>query len=206
MTDKQARDEVLTLLVAAHEIAATSLTWTWYLLSRSPEAAERFRAELRAVLGDRTPGSEDIPNLVYTERVFSESLRLYPPTWAIARMARSEFRLFNYIVKKKSVCIMSPYAMHRHPRFWPEPEKFDPDRWTPEACEARPKFAYFPFGGASRRRIGERVVWMEGILLLATLGRKWSPRYVSEHPVEVHPQITLRPRGGMPVKLERVLG
>lgn len=205
LTDRQVRDELLTLLVAATETTATSLTWTLYLLSQSPELAERLRRELQEVAGDRPPGWNDIPYLIYTGRVFSETLRLYPPNWAMARMARSEFRLFNYIVPKKAVCIMSPYVMHRHPRFWPDPEKFDPDRWTPEKTEMRPRFAYFPFGGAPRRRLGERLAWMQGILLLAAIGRKWRLRHLPDHPVEVHPQITLRPRHGMPMKLERVV-
>jgi cytochrome P450 len=205
MTDKQVRDEALTLMLAGHETTAISLTWTWYLLSQNPWALERLRAEWRDVLGDRSPAWADIPNLVYTEHVFAESLRLYPPAWAIGRMARSEFRLFNYLVPKQSICIMSPYVMHRHPRFWPEPERFDPDRWTPEARESRPKFAYFPFGGGPRTCAGERFAWMEGILLLATIGRKWTIHHIAEHPVKPHPQITLRPRNGMPARLERVL-
>lgn len=205
MTDQQVRDQALTLMLAGHETTAVALTWTWYLLSQNPAVEERFRDELRSVIADRAPTWDDVPNLIYTERVLAESMRLYPPAWSIARTARSQFRLFNYLVPKKAICIMSPYAMHRHPRFWPNPEKFDPDRWTPEARERRPKFAYFPFGGGPRTCIGERFAWTEGILLLATIGRKWRLHHVQGQPVEVHPQITLRPRNGMPMTLERVL-
>ena len=205
MTDQQVRDQALTLMLAGHETTAVSLTWTWYLLSQNAAVEERFRAELNEVLGDRSPTWDDIPKLVYTERIFAESLRLYPPAWAIGRMARSQFRLFNYLVPKKAICIMSPYVMHRHPRFWPDPDKFDPDRWLPEARESRPKFAYFPFGGGPRTCIGERFAWTEGVLLLAAIGRKWRLHAVPGHRVELLPQITLRPRHGMPMKLERVL-
>ena len=205
MTDQQVRDQALTLMLAGHETTAVALTWTWYLLSQNPAVEERFRDELRSVIADRAPTWDDVPNLIYTERVLAESMRLYPPAWSVARTARSQFRLFNYLVPKKAICIMSPYVMHRHPRFWPNPEKFDPDRWTPEARERRPKFAYFPFGGGPRTCIGERFAWTEGILLLATIGRKWRLRHVPGQPVEVHPQITLRPRNGMPMRLERVL-
>lgn len=205
MTDRQVRDQTLTLMLAGHETTAVALTWTWYLLSQNPAVEERFRDELRRVLADRAPTWDDVPSLTYTEWVLAESMRLYPPAWSIARTARSQFRLFNYLVPKKAICIMSPYVMHRHPRFWPNPEKFDPDRWTPEARERRPKFAYFPFGGGPRTCIGERFAWTEGILLLATIGRKWRLRHVQGQPVEVHPQITLRPRNGMPMSLERVL-
>ena len=205
MTNQQIRDHALTLMLAGHETTAVALTWTWYLLSQHPEVEQRFRAELREVLAGRAPAWDDIPNLVYTERIFAESLRLYPPAWAIARMARSQFRLFNYLVPKTSICIMSPYVMHRHPRFWPVPEKFDPDRWTPEARESRPKFSYFPFGGGPRTCIGERFAWTEGILLLATIGRNWRLHHVPGEPVELHPRITLRPRYGMPMRIERVL-
>jgi cytochrome P450 len=206
LTDQQIRDHAVTLLLRGHEMTAAALTWTWYLLSRNPLAAERFRAELREVLGERAPGFDDVPRLIYTERVFSESLRLYPPAWRISRTARSQFRLFNYLVPKDALCIMSPYVTHRLPRFWPNPEKFDPGRWTPEAREGRPRFAYFPFGGGPGSCTGERLAWTTAILLLATIGRHWRLNYVPSQPAELLPGVILRPRNGMPMKTERVLG
>lgn len=205
MTDKQVRDEALTLMVAGHETTATALTWTWYLLSQNPAVEERLRAEWRDVLGGRLPTFEDLPALEYTERVFAESMRLYPPAWAIGRMARREFRLLNFVIPKGGIVVMSPYVMHRHKQFWPNPDRFDPERFTAEAKASRPKFSYFPFGGGPRVCIGERFAWMEGALLLATIGQRWRFRLAEGQQVDVLPQITLRPRYGMKMVVERVL-
>jgi cytochrome P450 len=204
MTDKQVRDEALTLMLAGHETTATALTWTWYLLSQNPAVEERLRAEWAGVLGGRLPGLGDVPALEYTERVFAESIRLYPPAWALGRMARREFRLLNFVIPKGGIAVMSPYVMHRHKQFWPDPERFDPDRFTAEAKASRPKFAYFPFGGGPRVCIGERFAWMEGVLLLATIGQRWRFRLAPGQQVEIHPQITLRPRSGMRMVAERL--
>ncbi len=206
MTDKQVRDEALTLMLAGHETTAAALTWTWYLLSQNPEAEERLRAEWSMVLGGRLPGFEDVPALEYTERVFAESLRLYPPAWAIGRQARREFRMPNFLIPKKALVVMSPYVMHRHKSFWGgNALQFDPDRFTAEAKASRPKFAYFPFGGGPRVCIGERFAWMEGVLLLATIGQRWRFRLAPGQVVDIHPRLTLRPRHGMRMIAERVL-
>jgi cytochrome P450 len=197
MTDRQVRDEALTLFLAGHETTATALTWTWYLLSQNPQADERMRAELKDVLGGRLPTYADLPNLRYTEMVLAESLRLYPPAWAIGRMAKMDTRIYNYEVPRSSICLVSPYVMHRHPRYFPEPERFDPLRFTPEAKQDRPKFAYFPFGGGSRVCIGERFAWMEGVLVLATIAQQWRFSLVPGQVIETHPQITLRTRHGV---------
>jgi len=205
MTDKQVRDEALTLMLAGHETTATALTWTWYLLSQNPNAEHRMRDEWKQALNGRTPTFHDLPALEYTERVFAESMRLYPPAWAIGRQARREFRLLNFVIPKGGIALMSPYVMHRHKSFWPDPELFNPDRFTPEAKAARPKFAYFPFGGGPRVCIGERFAWMEGVLLLATIGQQWRFQLAPGHVVAIHPQITLRPRNGMKMTAHRVL-
>jgi cytochrome P450 len=129
--------------------------------------------------------------------VFAESLRLYPPAWAVGRMAKVNTRIYNYEVPRKSICLMSPYVMHRHPRYYPDPERFDPLRFTPEAKQDRPKFAYFPFGGGSRVCIGERFAWMEGVLVMATIAQRWRFNLVPGQIIEPHPQITLRTRHGV---------
>jgi cytochrome P450 len=197
MTDRQVRDEAMTLFLAGHETTATALTWTWYLLSQNPDAEQRLRAELKDVLGGRLPTYSDLPNLRYTEMVLAESLRLYPPAWAVGRMAKTDTRIFNYEVPKNSICLMSPYVMHRNPRYYSDPERFDPQRFTPEAKQDRPKFAYFPFGGGPRVCIGERFAWMEGVLVMATIAQRWRFDLVPGQVIETHPQITLRTRYGM---------
>ena len=205
MDDRQVRDEAMTLILAGHETTATALTWTWYLLSQHPEVETRLHAEWQDVLGGRLPEFADLPNLVYTDRVIAESLRLYPPAWALGRMAIREFRLYNHIIPARAICLMSPYAMHRNPRFWPAPQRFDPDRFAPENRASRPKFAYFPFGGGARVCIGERFAQMEAVLLLASIGQRWRFRLEPGQRVDIHPQITLRPRYGMRMTGGRVV-
>jgi cytochrome P450 len=205
MSDKQVRDEALTLFLAGHETTATALTWTFYLLSQHPDVEARVSNELATVLGDRPPGFDDLQRLAYTEMVLAESMRLYPPAWVIGRMARRHYRLYNFELSPGAICLMSPYVMHRHPQFYPDPEKFDPERFTPEARQARPKFAYFPFGGGPRVCIGERFAWMEGVLVLATVLQNWRMQLAPGQVVEPHPQITLRTRHGVKVALERRL-
>ena len=203
MTDTQVRDEALTLFLAGHETTANALTWTWYLLSQNPQCEARLHKELEAVLEGRAPVLDDVPRLRYTEMVFAEAMRLYPPAWAIGRMSKEPFEMGGIEIPGKAICILSPYVMHRDARYFPEPERFDPERWTPEARDARPKFSYFPFGGGARVCIGERFAWMEGILLLATLAQKWKLRLVPGHRVEPLPLITLRTKYGMKMIVER---
>jgi len=201
MTDQQVRDESLTLFLAGHETTANALTWAWYLLSQNPEVESKLHAELDCVLGDRLPQVEDLPSLRYSEQVISESLRLYPPAWAIGRRARADFELGEYTIPARSIILMSPYAVHRDPRWFPEPGKFDPDRWLPEEVEKRPKFSFIPFGGGARVCIGERFAWMEGVLVLATLASRWKLRLEPGHRVATKAMITLRPRYGMRMKI-----
>jgi cytochrome P450 len=206
MDDTQLRDEALTIFLAGHETTANALTWTWYLLSRNPEAESRLHAEVDSVLRGRAPGYEDMPSLPYTRMVLAESMRLYPPAWAIGRRALESFEARGYVIPKRSVVLMSQYIMHRDPRYFPEPDRFDPERWTPEAQASRPKFSYFPFGGGTRVCIGEQFAWMEGVLLIAALARKWRMKLEPGHPVEIQPLITLRPKHGMRMVLERRAG
>ncbi len=196
MTDQQIRDEALTLFVAGHETTAVALTWAWYLLSQNPQAEALFHAELDRVLSGRLPTFEDLPRLRYTESVFAETLRLYPPAWGVGRRALADLGIAGYTIPAGSIVAMSPWVVHRDPRWFPEPLKFSPERWlAPDA--ARPKFAYFPFGGGARICIGERFAMAEGVLLLATIGQRWRFRLESGHRVETRPLITLRARYGM---------
>jgi cytochrome P450 len=196
MTDRQVRDEALTLFLAGHETTADALTWTWYLLSQNPEAEAAFHAELDRVLGGRVPSIEDLPQLRYTESIFSEALRLYPPAWGIGRRALEDYEVGGFTIPERSVVLMSPYVVHRDPRWFTDPLAFRPGRWLTED-PARPKFAYFPFGGGARVCIGERFAWMEGTLLLAAIGQRWRLRLEPGHRVETHARITLRPKHGM---------
>jgi len=197
MTDRQVRDEALTLLIAGHETTANALIWSWYLLSQNPEAEARMHAELAEVLGGRLPAFEDVTKLPYTTGVFSEALRLYPPAWAIGRRAKQDYGIGEYTIPAGSILLMSPWVSHRDPRWFPEPEKFNPDRWLSGETEKLPKFAYFPFGGGARVCIGERFAWTEGVLVLATLAQRWKLRLVPGQKVETRAAITLRSRHAM---------
>ncbi|HYN85426.1 MAG TPA: cytochrome P450 [Pyrinomonadaceae bacterium] len=205
MTNEQLRDEAMTIFLAGHETTANALTWTWYLLSQHPEVEARLHAELDEVLeGGRLPTAEDLPRLRYAEMVLAESMRLYPPAWAVGRLTVEEHEAGGYRIPRGSLVLLSQYVMHRDARYFPEPERFDPERWTPEARQARPQFSYFPFGGGPRRCIGEGFAWMEAALVLATIARRWRMRVPGGQRVELQPRITLRPgRGGVPVTLER---
>jgi cytochrome P450 len=200
MTDLQLRDEALTIFLAGHETTANALTWTWYLLSQNPQAEARFHAEVDSFQGRRLT-FDDVPNLSYTRMVLAESMRLYPPAWAIGRRSIEDFTIRDYNISKGSVLLMSQYVTHRDERFFPDPERFDPERWTPEAQAQRPKFSYYPFGGGVRVCIGEQFAWTEGILLLATLAQRWKLELMPDQVVEIHPLITLRPKYGMRMRL-----
>ncbi|MFQ5934434.1 MAG: cytochrome P450, partial [Dehalococcoidia bacterium] len=203
MTDQQIRDESMTLFLAGHETTANALTWTWYLLSQRPEVEAELWAELDGVLSGRLPGVNDLSNLSYTRMVFSEALRLYPPAWIIGRQAIEEHGIGGYTLPAGATLVMSPYVIHRDPRFYPDPDRFDPLHWTPEAQAKRHRYSFFPFGGGSRLCIGEPFAWMEGVLVIASLAQRWRMRLAPGHQVGLQPLITLRPRGGMPMVLER---
>jgi cytochrome P450 len=203
MSDLQVRDEVMTLFLAGHETTANALTWTWYLLSEHPEIEAKLHEELDTVLEGRQPTVEDVPRLRYTEMVLSESMRLYPPAWAVGRLALKDCEIGGYKIPAKALVLLSQYVTHRDARFFPEPTHFNPERWTTEMRESRPQFSYFPFGGGTRRCIGEAFAWMEGILLIATLAQHWRMNLVPDHRVETLPVITLRPKYGMRMTIEK---
>jgi cytochrome P450 len=229
MTDEQIRDEALTLFLAGHETTANALTWTWYLLAQNADAETKLHEELKrhyetggnASVNERASSSgdgtlsdgrvsahiarlDDISNLKYTEAVLAESMRLYPPAWAIGRLAVEEHQFGGYSIPKGSLVLASPYITHRDARFWNEPDRFDPERWfTMSVKEAGQRFIYFPFGGGVRRCIGESFAWTEGILLLATLAKRWKLKLSPRQRIGLQPMITLRPKFGMKMKLSQ---
>jgi len=202
LDDTQIRDEVITLILAGHETTANALSWTWYLLGKNPGAEARLHAELRAVLGSRTPTIADLPDLPYTAMVINESMRLYPPAWTISRSPTDDDEIGGYRIPRGCVVMLSQYVTHRHPAFWEDPERFDPDRFSPERSENRPRFAYFPFGGGPRLCIGSYFALTEAQLILATVAQRYRLRLAEDHPVKPDALITLRPRYGIKVTLE----
>jgi len=204
MSDKQIRDECLTLFIAGHETTANALSWTLYLLAQNPEWISRAQQEIRTVTAGSNLQAEHFAQLNTLYRIFAEALRLYPPAWTISREAVVDTMIADVAVKAGTTVVMSQWVMHRNPRLWKDPLAFDPDRFLPAAEEARPRFAYFPFGGGPRQCIGDQFAWMEGVLVLAAVLQKFSPALIdAAFKAEIHPMITLRPRGGMPLVLRR---
>ncbi len=201
MTDQQLRDEVVTIFGAGHETTANLLAWTWSWLSRSPHVARRLRAELDATLGDRAATADDYARLPYTRAVLSESLRLSPPVWVVSRRLLAPLRVGPYELPEGTLAFVSPYVTHRHPAFWENPEGFDPERFTEGAAAQRPGLAYFPFGAGPRKCIGETFALVEATLVLATLARRFDPQLLPGVVPEPEPVITLRPRGGLPMRM-----
>jgi len=203
MSNEQVRDECVTLILAGHETTAVALTWTFYLLAQHPEIAERLKNELDRVLGGRPPTPDDYGSLKYAEMVFSEAMRLYPPAWGIARTVIEPYDAFGTRFPKNAIVLTSQWITHRDQRWYPNPLHFEPERWTPEGRASRPKFSYFPFGAGARQCIGESFAWMEGVLLLASIARNWKFSVVPETRVELLPLITLRPKFGMKLRVEK---
>ncbi len=201
MADEHIHDEAITLLVAGHETTGATLAWAWSLLDANPDVAAKLHAEIAAAVGDRDPTVEDLPKLKYAEMVFAETLRLYPSATALARQAVKPVVLGGYTVPTGAVVMAGAWTLHRDPRFWDEPEAFRPERWAPDVKAARPRFAYFPFGGGARVCIGEAFAWMEGTLILATLARRFAARVAPGHAVVPEALFTVRPRGGLPMLL-----
>ncbi len=201
-SEQSLRDQVITIFLAGYETVANALAWTWYLLSQNPECERRFHDEIDRELQGRPPAFDDVPRLRYTEMVLAESMRLYPPAWAMGRYARNDFRLGEFFLPAKTTVLISQFITHRDERFFPDPLRFNPERFTAEAKARRTKFTYFPFGAGFRQCIGESFAWMEGVLLLATLGQRWKPKLVPGHRVEPEPLITLRPKYGMKMQVE----
>ena len=202
-SDRDLRDQVVTVFLAGYETMAIALTWTWYLLSQHPEVERRMHEEIDTVLNGRLPTYEDVPQLKYCEMVLAESMRLYPPAWAMGRQALEAFQLGPYSLPARTTVVISQFVTHRDPRFFSDPLRFDPERFTTEAKAARPRFSYFPFGMGPRQCIGESFAWMEGLLVLSTLAQKFRFRHVDGHKVVAQPLFTLRPKYGMKMIVEK---
>ncbi|MBN9248263.1 MAG: cytochrome P450 [Hyphomicrobium sp.] len=202
MSDQQLRDEAVTLYLAGYETTALTLTWSWYLLSQHPEAERKLVDEWRRVLGGRSPNAEDLTALPYTSAVINEAMRLYPPVYAIGREAMTELELGGYRVKRGYTILMSQWVSHRDPKYFPEPERFLPERWLDGLAARLPKFAYYPFGGGQRLCIGSHFATMEAMIVLATVGQKYKFTLAPDAVIDIKPQITMPPKFGMPATLE----
>ena len=208
MSDRQVHDEVMTLLLAGHETTAGALAWSFHLLGQHPKVEARLHEEVDALLPDgQPPALADLPHLVYTRQVFTEAMRLYPPAWVLARRTTQTVEIAGWTLPPGSMCLLSPYATHHDPRWFPEPERFLPARWAEDGDgreTPRPKYAYFPFGGGPRSCAAENFAWMEGTLVLADLARHWQFRPASgSPPPEPLAAVTLRPRHGLEMAFRR---
>ncbi|MGE0191248.1 MAG: cytochrome P450 [Planctomycetota bacterium] len=193
-------DEMITLLIAGHDTSAAALAWTLRLLAEHPDVLSRVHAEIDGVVGARMPAVEDVPSLRLTRQVFDETLRLYPPAWGQPRKALAEDVVDGYRLPRRMLVTTSQWLVHRHPRWWPEPERFDPSRFDPEPSAARPRFAWFPFGGGARVCIGRQLALLEAPLILATILQRYTMQPSGPRP-EPDPTFTLRPRGALPLLL-----
>ena len=202
MNDKQLRDEVMTIFLAGHETTALTLSWAWYLLAENPVAEATFHAELDEVLGHRLPTVDDLARLKFTEMIAKESMRLYPPAYALGREAIEECEIGGYRVPAGAQVFMFQWATQRDPRFFAEPDAFRPERWTDEFSSTLPKFAYFPFGGGPRACIGNYFAMMEIVMLLATIGQRFRFSLVPDHAVTLMPAMSLRPANGIKVNVQ----
>jgi cytochrome P450 len=203
MTDRQLRDEAMTLYLAGHETTALTLTWSWYLLAKHPEVEEKLVGEWQAVLGGRTPTADDLPRLPYTDAVITEAMRVFPPVYLLGREATCDLELGGYRVRKGYTVFVSQWVSHRDPRYFPDPEQFRPERWLDGLAKRLPKYAYYPFGGGPRVCIGNTFALMEAALILATVGQRFRFTYSGDAPPELNPQITLLPKDGIPAVLSR---
>jgi len=203
MTDKQLRDEVMTLFLAGHETTALALSWAWYLLSEHPRVEARLLEELKTVIGGRSPRVEDLPELRYADEIIKESLRLYPPAWAFGRQAIQDCEVAGYSVPKGRQVFFFPWIVHRDPRFFDDPEEFRPERWADEKMKQLPRYAYFPFSGGPRVCIGNSFAMMEAVLVLATVAQRYRLKLVQDQAVEPWPVFTLRPRNGIRMLVEK---
>lgn len=194
MSDRELLDEIMTLIIAGHETTASALTWTWYLLSQHPDAAARLRQEVASLPEDMPMTVENVQQLVYTRQVIEESLRLYPPGWLLTRKALVPVEIGGYEIEAGAHVFVAPYMVHRHPDIWPDPERFDPERFAPGADEGRHMCAYIPFGAGPRRCIGEQLALLEMQIHFFVMAREFDLAYLGDTPPALEPQVNLRPR------------
>jgi cytochrome P450 len=199
LTDRELRDQIFTFISAGQETTAVALTWTFFLLSQNPEAEERLRAEVSEVLAGRRPTATDLPRLAYTRRAIEEALRIYPPVFGLIRDAKEADEIGGFHIPRRSMIVLSPYVTHRHPEFWPDPEVFDPDRFTAERSAGRPRFAWFPFLGGPHQCIGQEFAMMEAMLVVVMLVQAFRLRLAAATRVEPKPMLSLRPGNGVPM-------
>jgi cytochrome P450 len=202
MSDAMLRDEAITLLLAGHETTALAISWTWLLLCQNPKTERRMADEIAQVIGDRPATVDDIPRLKYTESVLMESMRIYPPAWAIGREPTTSCELGGYPLLPRTAIFIIPWVLHRDPRYFDEPERFRPERWMGNLSRELPRFAYMPFGGGPRICIGQRFAMNEAILILTTIAQRFSADWRSDRTIMPFPSITLRPRGGVWLRIK----
>jgi cytochrome P450 len=203
MSERELIDEVMTLVVAGHETTASALNWTWYLLSQHPEVEAKLHAELDAAPVETAPGLARMETLTYTRQVIDEALRLYPPGWILSRRTIGPDTLAGYEIPAGTSVMLSPYLLHRHPKFWKDPEKFLPERFAPEHEAERPRFAYMPFAAGPRHCIGETLALYEMLMHLYKVARRYRLTYVQDRPIELEAQINLRTKNPLFMRLER---
>jgi cytochrome P450 len=203
MSDRQIRDEALTLFLTGFDTTSLALTWTWYLISQHPQVEAELHEELDRVLQGRLPTLEDYPNLKFTRMVFAESMRLYPPIYIIARQAVEAFTIGEYEVPKKTIVLVSPYLIHHDSRFHSNPEVFNPHNWDDRPGIQHPRYEYFPFSEGPRSCIGQHYAWLEGVMVLASIAQFWKVKMVPDHPVEIAQLLNLRPKYGMKMEVYR---
>jgi cytochrome P450 len=203
MSERQIRDEVITIFFAGHETSAQTLSWLWYLLAQHPEVERKLHAELAEVLGGRTPTVADLPRLSYMRLVVMEAMRLYPAVWTFPRQAIADDTIAGYHIPAGSMMLPAPYLTHRHPDFWDRPETFDPERFTPARSAGRHDYAYYPFGGGKRTCIGSHFAMQQIQLVVATVAQRYRLRLAPGQVAEPRSAITLHPAHGLPMQLER---
>ena len=201
LSRQEIRDEVVTLLIAGHETVASSLTWSWYLLAQNPEARAALYREAHTVLSAHSPTYEDLAELVVTKQIYDEALRLYPPAWLITRRAINEDIVGGYHIPPGAVMVISPYCMHRREDLWPQAERFQPERFSKEGSQGRHRFGFIPFGGGPRLCIGNRFAYIEATIILAMVASQFDLHLPPNAAVEVEALVTLRPKGGLPMRV-----
>ncbi|WP_017317766.1 cytochrome P450 [Mastigocladopsis repens] len=202
LSDELVRDEIVALFVAGFDTSATSLGWVWYMLSQHPNVESKLQEELATVLGGRTPTYEDIPNLKYTKMVIQETMRLYPAVWILSMTNVADDEICGYHIPAGSMIVLSPFVTHHLPSIWENPDKFDPERWSPERSAGRPWASYLPFGGGPRQCLGDVFVTTEMQLIIAMVSQHLRLKLVPGHPVEMDTRLALRSRHGLPMTLE----